>query len=181
MARFGIFRKIGHALFPAIVPKRAATSKESQSEFRRGKASSAKTAEAYARRQRELDDDRRARAKAMRENKRARAEGIKSLDKPAKQSRKQYEAPYRQAWMEHRLSRPGRAYASNFEFFNSLPLMRNESEDVRQRLWRSYMDNIVSGHYRRDSPSNPFWRESGIHYTDFDWEDWRDVMGYGKK
>jgi hypothetical protein len=58
--------------------------------------------------------------------------------------------------------------------------MRNEDEDVRQRLWRSYMDNIVSGHHRRDSPSNPFWRESGIHYTDFDWEDWRDTMGYGK-
>ena len=177
----GFFRRVGHALFPAIVPSRSRADK-GKSDFKRGKTVSGRHAEAYAKDRRQADDDARAKAKARREAKIARNEGIAELDRrqQRKPSRKQAEAPYRQAWMEHRLSRPGRRYADNYAFFNSLPMMANENEEIRERLWRSYLDNMVSGHHRRDSPSNPFWRESGISPRDFDWEDWRDSMGYSE-
>jgi hypothetical protein len=172
----GIWRKVGHALFPAIVPSRSRADK-AKSDFRRGKRTSAKAAEDYARDRRQADDDARAASKARREAKRARELGLKATEpKPSRKA----DAAYRQAWMEHRLSRPGRRYADNFDFFNNLPMMRNEDEDTRERLWRSYLDNMVSGRHRRDSPSNPFWRESGISIRDFDWDDWRETMGYGQ-
>jgi hypothetical protein len=168
----GFWRRLGHSLFPAIVPKRSPTSKEAQRDFRRGKRVSGKTAEAYAERRREAE----AEAKAKREAKRARERGAAPIDEP-KRKRKDIEAPYRQAWMEHRLSRPGRRFADNYEFFNNLPMMKNESEETRERLWRSYLENMVSGRHRRDSRDNPFWRESGISIKDFDWQAWRETMG----
>jgi hypothetical protein len=176
----GIWRKVGHALFPAIVPSRSRADK-AKSDFKAGRRVSGKAAERYAQDRKQADDDARAAAKARREATKARREGIAALDRQQQpKGRKAAEAPYRQAWMEHRLSRPGRRYADNFEFFNNLPMMRNEDEDTRERLWRSYLDNMVSGRHRRDSPSNPFWRESGISPRDFDWDDWRESMGYGK-
>jgi hypothetical protein len=50
----------------------------------------------------------------------------------------------------------------------------------RLELWQSYVENIVAprGRERRQSPSNVFWRDSGIDPVDFNWQAWREAMGY---
>jgi hypothetical protein len=105
-------------------------------------------------------------------------QGRAKANREEKREAKEQERPYRKAWMEHRLSRPGRQFYQNYEFFNNLPMMRGEPEEVRERLWESYLENMVSGRHRRDNPSNPFWRQSGISPSQFDWQEWRATMGY---
>lgn len=170
----GFWRKLGHSLFPAIIPKRS-RAEQGKIDLKRGKRVKGKYAEDYAKDRAKADDDARAAAKARREARRAREQGIKGVE--PKLSRKESEAYYRQRWMEQRLSRPGRRFKDNLEFFNNLPMMRGESEDTRQKLWNSYLENMVSGHQRRDSRDNPFWRDSGISIRDFDWQEYRETMG----
>lgn len=52
------------------------------------------------------------------------------------------------------------------------------TEDERHEVWDAYLEYMVSGQHRRNDPSNPFWRISGIDPDNFDWDDFRTAMGY---
>jgi hypothetical protein len=80
--------------------------------------------------------------------------------------------------MEEHLSRPGRSYREHREVFFSLPGVVDEDHGEQLELWRSYLQNMVKGNYRRNDPRNPFWSDIGIHPSDFDWEGFRSAMGY---
>jgi hypothetical protein len=163
----GFWRNVGHSLFPALVPRRSTADRDkakaakARRDFKAGKRVPAKEIEKQATRQREQAEQ--------------------AEERESKRQRKESDKFYRQAWLEHRLSRPGRQFYKNYEFFNNLPMMRNEDEEIRQRLWESYLENMVSGHHRRDNPTNPFWRQSGITPRHFDWQEWRATMGYKAK
>jgi hypothetical protein len=87
--------------------------------------------------------------------------------------------PFERIWSEETLGRAGRSYRANREVFDSLPGMADENELEQRRLWRLYVRHMVMGHTRRnDVRANPFWRETGIHPDNFDWQEWREAMGY---
>lgn len=103
---------------------------------------------------------------------------------PARPPRRRRELdPYEKIWQQERLGRPGRDYQAHRRFFNDLPGMEDIEPDERKDIWRTYLDTMVGGHANRRDPMNPFWRETGMHPTSgqFDWQAWRQTMGYGKK
>jgi ABC-type nitrate/sulfonate/bicarbonate transport system substrate-binding protein len=64
--------------------------------------------------------------------------------------------------------------------FLALPGIVDEDNQERYRLWRLYVEIMVNPGHKRNDPMNGFWGELGIAPRDFDWEDWRDAMGYSK-
>lgn len=84
---------------------------------------------------------------------------------------------YRRIW---RRERGTGNYRQHLKVFHSMidPIESDPRE--RQELWESYITNIIRprGRERRQSPSNMFWRDSGIDPIDFNWSSWRQAMGY---
>ena len=72
-------------------------------------------------------------------------------------------------------------FMAHQELFYSLPGMVDEPLEERHRLWELYVREMVIGHGRRNDRNNLFWQDIGIDPRDFDWQAWRDVMGYSKR
>lgn len=54
-------------------------------------------------------------------------------------------------------------------------------ERDRRQFWAEYLHYMVSdrsGVKRNDTESNPFWNNWGINPDAFDWQAWREAMGY---
>jgi hypothetical protein len=86
---------------------------------------------------------------------------------------------YKEIWREYKTGRAG-SYRKNLKVFHSAidPIEKDERERVE--LWESYVRHMVSprGRYRRQDPQNMFWRDSGIDPDDWNWQAWREAMGY---
>lgn len=84
--------------------------------------------------------------------------------------------------MEHTASRPGRKYRLQLETFLSVPGVVTETTNAeRLELWGIYVEYMVNGRERRNSPDNPFWRAVGIDPRDFDWDEFRTALGYKRR
>jgi len=80
--------------------------------------------------------------------------------------------PYREAW-----GNLGAGYSRAKEMFDSLAGIPDLGEADKLELWDSFLDNIIaSGHTKRQDPRNPFWRQSGTHPNDFDWDEFKILM-----
>lgn len=162
MARRGIFRRILDIFRSEPAAPRRRT--QGERDFGRGKRVSARDAERYAQTARDQRATRN--ANARRRNAERKAE------------RERQEQPFRQAWQEETVSRPGRKYTRHLELFQSIPGIEDETDEEQEYLWRSYVENMVQGRHRRNDPSNPWWGEIGLDPRDFDWDEWRTAMGY---
>lgn len=102
------------------------------------------------------------------------------IPEPSPRERK---SDYREIWRETRTKR-GANLDKNLAAFHAA-IDRIESDPgERLYLWRSYVRNIVNGEgqYRRNDSANLFWRDSGIDPRDFNWQKWREAMGFvGKR
>jgi hypothetical protein len=76
----------------------------------------------------------------------------------------------RSGYSEHEI------FQSHLELFMSSPGITEESRVVQHELWEDYIDAMVTGTLDRDQ----FFEEMGINPRDFDWESWREAMGYGR-
>jgi hypothetical protein len=59
------------------------------------------------------------------------------------------------------------------------------TDEEREALWRSYVENMVSGRgfEINDVLQNPFWSDIGIDPGDrrtFPWAEWRRARGYAR-
>jgi hypothetical protein len=55
--------------------------------------------------------------------------------------------------------------------------------DDKREMWDDYLRDLVGRKgqhmaYRRNDLRNPFWQKWGIDPESFDWEAWREAMGY---
>lgn len=83
---------------------------------------------------------------------------------------------YKRAWRDE----GGKgSYRKHLNVFHNLVDPVEPDPEEQLMLWESYVRNMVrGGRTRRQSPNNPFWRESGIHPSEFNWANWRIAMGY---
>lgn len=74
-------------------------------------------------------------------------------------------------------------YRKNLDVFHRLVDPVEDDPAERQELWKSYIRNINrgEGQYRRQDNQNLFWRDSGIDPRSFNWQRWREAMGYTGK
>lgn len=82
----------------------------------------------------------------------------------------------RQAWRDETRSRLDRNFERHLELFGSIPGIELESDDEREYLWRSYIENMVRGTHRRNDPANPWWADIGLDPRDFDWAAFREAI-----
>lgn len=69
---------------------------------------------------------------------------------------------------------------AHVEIFFALPGMLEEDKQTQRQFFGEYLYAMVregSSRERRDQ----FFRDVGIHPLDFDWQAWREVMGYGQR
>jgi hypothetical protein len=94
-----------------------------------------------------------------------------------KPPRKRPPDPRRAIWNDH--STRG-SLRNHWEDFMALPGMVDEDEDEQMRFWDMYVKYMVAGEgrYRRNDIRNPFWQATGIHPDNYDWQAWRETMGY---
>lgn len=97
---------------------------------------------------------------------------------PSERPARSHERDMQDAWREETRGRAGRAYQRHRDLFESIPGIDDEDDDERDYLWRSYIENMVSGRHRRNDPNNPWWSDIGLDPRDFDWDDFRTAMGY---
>jgi hypothetical protein len=161
VARRGIFRRIIDLFRTEDVTSRRTPGERA---FGRGKRVSAKDAERYAQRARD--------ARATRNATAARRRAEQRREREAGERR------FKEAWQEETLSRPARKYARHYELFQSIPDIDQETPEEQEYLWRSYIENMVSGRHRRNDPNNPFWSDIGLDPRNFDWDEFRTAQGY---
>lgn len=102
--------------------------------------------------------------------------------------------PWRSAWnaevprkQQNRISSDtgysrNEIFQHHVELFLSIGGIAEEPRDEQLRLWSLYLESLVAGiHGKRNDRSNVFWSEMGLDPRDFDWEDWRDGMGYSRR
>lgn len=65
----------------------------------------------------------------------------------------------------------------HLEVFYSIPGITEEDRDTRYQLFGDYLRVMVRGGYSKDERDR-FWSDIGIDPRDFDWDGWREVMGY---
>jgi hypothetical protein len=161
MARRGFLSRFADFLRDLVTdtgtPRRRASREETR-RFARGQQTSARAAEQYARDRRD-----------------AAATAAARRSRSARERRER--DPYREIWREEKQGRRG-SYERHRELFNTIPGMEYEDDETRQELWASYVRNMVNGRQRRNDPYNPWWGDIGIDPRDFDWDDWREAMGY---
>lgn len=73
------------------------------------------------------------------------------------------------------------SYRRNRDVFDSIPGIADSDHDEQIELWDSYIRNMVNGTRQRNDPRNPFWSDVGIHPRDFDWDEFRQAMGYSRR
>jgi hypothetical protein len=71
---------------------------------------------------------------------------------------------------------PRSQFPGHYEVFISLPVSELDLDDFLD-AWREYIETWVQGEKDREE----FWRSLGINPRDFDWEGWRQAMGYRSK
>lgn len=67
----------------------------------------------------------------------------------------------------------------HLEFVSGFPDWDNMPRYERMEVWRDYLDVMVMGntdHMTR----NEFFESIGLDPRDFDWEGWREAMGYSR-
>jgi hypothetical protein len=69
---------------------------------------------------------------------------------------------------------------AHLELFLSLPGMTEEDRDTRYNLFGEYVNIMVAGGHTVDE-RRAWFSEQGISARDFDWERWREVMGYRRR
>lgn len=171
--RRGLFRRLLDTVREVFreqpTPKRKATKEETR-QFRRGKESSARAAEQYAKDRRDAEATRQAQANRRARERRARERRARAAD------------PYRRIWRSEG-NRTYKDYDSHYRLFESLPGVDDLDDDEKERLWYSYVRYMVTGRgYQFNSiEDNPFWSELGIDPGDFRWGEWRSAMGYSSR
>lgn len=160
--RKGFLRRIIDAFRGDQAPKRRATTRETR-RFRRGKEVSSRVAEQYAQDRRDAHEQQLARRRQRAQEQRDR--------------RRSAERPYRDMWgSQSGLRRVD--FAAHYRIFNQLPLGDDITDEERERLWQSYVQNMVGGRgfQKNDVLQNPFWSEVGIDPSRFRWDEWRRAM-----
>jgi hypothetical protein len=102
-------------------------------------------------------------------------------EQPPREQPPRFRDPYRKTW---RQDHGKGSYSKNLAVFRALVDPVESDPDEKLALWDSYIRHINrgEGRYRRQSPSNMFWRDSGIDPSSLDWRRWRIAMGYvGKR
>ncbi len=87
---------------------------------------------------------------------------------------------FRRVWRDRR----GKgSYQKNLSVFHRMVDQIESDPDEQLMLWESYVRyiNKGEGRFRRQSPQNMFWQDSGIDPTSWDWRRWREAMGYTGK
>lgn len=91
-------------------------------------------------------------------------------------------ATYKAIW---RAERGQGSYRKNLAVFHGIVDPIEDDPSERVDLWETYVRNINRNRrgdaYRRQSMFNPFWQESGIDPSSFDWKRWRVAMGFTGK
>lgn len=98
-----------------------------------------------------------------------------------------YRGPYRESW-ENNVNdsqvadiQERTGYSENEIFqahFEVFAMLNPEGDDDEQlQMWDDYLAAFVNGETTHDA----FFEEWNIDPRDFDWEMWRDAMGYSKK
>jgi hypothetical protein len=104
---------------------------------------------------------------------------------PVRQGRERQRArerdPYLADWDGRHLNRTG--YLNHKDLIDDMALTYNLDESEKRELWNDYMKYIVGrkderASYRRNDIHNPFWQKWGIDPDSFDWDAWREAMGY---
>jgi hypothetical protein len=95
-----------------------------------------------------------------------------------RERRERRERPYRRYWTGEGQS--SNDFTAHWRIFNQLPLGEDITDEEKNTLWRSYVDNMVSGGgYQYNDPyENPFWSDIGLDPADFSWSEWRRARGY---
>lgn len=105
----------------------------------------------------------------------------RSSGRPSRQERRESD-PYYRTWQAN----PGRgSYLEHRDFFrDNIISGLNVDNDTQLEYWQAYVKYMTSGNksYRFNSVSdNPFWRTIGMHPDNFDWDGWKEAMGYNDK
>lgn len=69
---------------------------------------------------------------------------------------------------------------AHLELFLSLPGMVEEDRDTRYNLFGEYVAVMVAGGKTVDE-RNAWFAKQGLSPRDFDWQQWREVMGYRRR
>jgi len=178
VARLGLFGRIGKAI--GRVADAIADAVTPKPEPRRATPPTPKPPE---RRRRGLRG-RRARARA--EEARREQERRERQERAARDRQRAREAdPYRYTWngldLRDKEGNERGNYLGHLDFFRNNIVDRHNLDldpDEARELWEDYLRYMVSGSYKRNELSNPFWQASGIHPDNFDWWGWREAMGY---
>lgn len=87
---------------------------------------------------------------------------------------------FRAAWRD--LGGRG-SFRKNLRVFHNKVDPIEPDREQQLELWETYIKHVNrgEGRFRRNSSSNQFWRESGIDPVDWDWDVWREAMGYTGK
>jgi hypothetical protein len=90
---------------------------------------------------------------------------------------------YKDIWREHGAKGRHRNYQKNLKVFHNMVDPIEDDSDERLILWDSYVRNMVKGEgrFRRQDTANMWWRDSGLDPRDFNWQAWREAMGFTGK
>lgn len=169
MARRGFFSRLFGVVERAVSPMAREKQRDKEErDYRRGKMVSGRVARRAAERARAKAADR---ANIKEQTKRRARERARERREDERRN------PYRQTWEREQ---PGKRFQrKNFEgnkrFFDDLPGMDQETDEDKQELWQSYVENMVFGRsgYRYNDLRNPWWDDSNMHPNQFDWDEWR--------
>lgn len=107
---------------------------------------------------------------------------------PPRQSRRSYDAIWRAVVdpYDRRVMSRETGYSqaelrqAHLELFLSLPGMLEEDRTTRYNLYGEYLNVMVNpGHIKEDR--DRWFANQGISPRDFDWQTWRDIMGYRRR
>ena len=201
MARLGFFGRISRAIgrvADAIAdvvnpgePRRAPSRMDREAKrFARGKRTSGKAAERYARQRRDAEATRRAQRQRKKppgppkpetdfQRRRREAQERERAERDRQRARER--DPYLAYWRAEAVTRDGSprtGYLEHRDFFNSTIDHLDLDADEKLELWYIYLQHMVSGSSKRNSITNPFFQAAGLHPDNFDWWGWREAMGY---
>lgn len=67
---------------------------------------------------------------------------------------------------------------AHIEIFMSFPGMTEEPRREQLNMWGDYVNTMVNN--SNIGRRNDFWNEVGVTDRTFNWEQWRQAMGYGR-
>lgn len=77
-------------------------------------------------------------------------------------------------------------YLNHKELIEDMAAANDLDNEDKQALWNDYLKYMVGKRgerapYRRNDLQNPFWQNWGIDPEMFDWDAWREAMGYNEQ